>query len=116
MKLAFILVEVVLAIVFGVMTFRKSRNVAAVVEWVISLIFTFWVLSFAVDLWPAVKGLQEEVEAAEEGRVRGVEGDGMVEMGEVRKSGVAGSGVVDGVNGVNGVAYGNGHTHVSDNF
>jgi hypothetical protein len=51
-KLAFILLEIALAIVFGVCSVRQ-RNVAAVTEWVIALIFTFWVLSFLVDLLPA---------------------------------------------------------------
>lgn len=53
LKLAFILVEIALAIVFGVCSF-KARNIAAVVEWVIALIFTFWVMSFIIDLLPAV--------------------------------------------------------------
>ena len=52
-KLAFILVEIALAVVFGVCN-KMARNVAAIVEWVIALIFTFWVLSFLVDLLPAV--------------------------------------------------------------
>ena len=52
-KLTFILVEIALAIVFGVCN-RMARNVAAIVEWVIALIFTFWVLSFLIDLLPAM--------------------------------------------------------------
>ena len=56
-KLAFILTEIALAVVFGVCS-SKARNVAAVVEWVIALIFTFWVLSFMVDLLPAVRRSQ----------------------------------------------------------
>ena len=52
-KLAFILVEIALAIVFGVCN-KLARNVAAVTEWVIALVFTFWVLSFMIDLLPAV--------------------------------------------------------------
>jgi len=54
LKLVFILVEIALAIVFGVCSY-KARNVAAVVEWVIALIFTFWVLSFVLDLLPAIR-------------------------------------------------------------
>ena len=53
-KLSFILLEIALAIVFGVSN-RLARNVAAGTEWVIALIFTFWVLSFIIDLWPAVR-------------------------------------------------------------
>jgi len=53
-KLIFILVEVVLAIAFGVCTFKHIYNPAAVLEWAISFIFTFYVLSFFIDLLPAV--------------------------------------------------------------
>ena len=55
LKLIFILVEVVLAIVFAVMTFRDDKNVGAVVEWVIALVFTGFVLTFFVDLWPVTR-------------------------------------------------------------
>lgn len=54
-KLAFILVEVGLAVVFGYLTFRGNRNVAAVVEWVIAAIFTGYIISFLVDLLPSVR-------------------------------------------------------------
>ena len=129
MKLGFVLVEVALAVVFGATTFRHQRNAGAVVEWVISLIFTAWVLSFGVDLWPAVRGGQVEAEGeveeggAEVGEVgRGGEGGegGMAEVEVVRKPGgtVAGAGDADGVlnhvNGVNGAAMGNGHAHVAE--
>jgi hypothetical protein len=54
-KLVFILLEIALAIVFAVCTFRGNKNVGAIIEWVIALVFTFWVLSFFVDLLPAVR-------------------------------------------------------------
>lgn len=53
-KLVFILVEVALAIAFGTCTFKEIYNVAAVLEWAISFIFTFYVLSFFIDLLPAI--------------------------------------------------------------
>ncbi|EFX01071.1 fk506 suppressor [Grosmannia clavigera kw1407] len=53
-KLAFILVELVLAIVYVCLTFTHSPNGGAVIEWVIAYVFTLYVLSFAVDLYPAV--------------------------------------------------------------
>ncbi|KAI1263816.1 hypothetical protein F5Y18DRAFT_116822 [Xylariaceae sp. FL1019] len=53
-KLAFILVEVALVIVFVVFSFRKDYTHAAIFEWIISLVFTFYVMSFIIDLWPAV--------------------------------------------------------------
>ncbi|CAH0024095.1 unnamed protein product [Clonostachys rhizophaga] len=54
-KLTFILVEIALGIAFGVLTFRKHQGIAAYFEWVIAFIFTGYVLSFAVDLYPATK-------------------------------------------------------------
>ena len=38
--------------------FTKQQNVAAVFEWVIALIFTFYVLTFFVDLLPAARDTQ----------------------------------------------------------
>ncbi|QUC18930.1 uncharacterized protein UV8b_03171 [Ustilaginoidea virens] len=54
-KLAFILVELVLAVVFASTSFTRNRNVAAVFEWVIAFIFTFYIASFIIDLRPAVR-------------------------------------------------------------
>ncbi|PGH07645.1 proteasome component ECM29 [Blastomyces parvus] len=54
-KLVFILLEVALAIAFGVTGQRNMKNQAAVLEWIIAYIFTFYVLSFVIDLLPAVR-------------------------------------------------------------
>ncbi|KAI9046542.1 hypothetical protein LZ554_009288 [Drepanopeziza brunnea f. sp. 'monogermtubi'] len=54
-KLAFIGIEVALAIAFAVCSFKKRYNPGAVLEWVIAFVFTFYVLSFFIDLLPAVK-------------------------------------------------------------
>jgi hypothetical protein len=54
-KLTFILVELFLIIAFGVCSRVKKRNAAAILEWVISLIFTFYAVSFVIDLYPAVR-------------------------------------------------------------
>jgi hypothetical protein len=54
-KLAFILLEVCLAIGFGACNFKKAYNAAAVLEWAIAFIFTFYVFSFFIDLLPAVR-------------------------------------------------------------
>ena len=74
-KLAFVVVEVGLAIGFGVCGRQGMLNAAAILEWSIALIFTFWVMSFVVDLAPASRGEQRVVgpraKAAEEGRVNG---------------------------------------------
>ncbi|GJN74620.1 tyrosine kinase protein [Purpureocillium lilacinum] len=53
-KLTFILVELVLAIVFAATTFTHHSDIAAVFEWVIAFIFTFYILSFVIDLLPAI--------------------------------------------------------------
>lgn len=44
-----------LAIAFGVCNFKKASNAAAVLEWAVAFIFTFYILSFYVDLFPAVR-------------------------------------------------------------
>jgi len=54
-KLAFILVEIVLAVAFAACNFRKAWNVAGILEWAIAFIFTFYVFSFFIDLLPATQ-------------------------------------------------------------
>lgn len=54
-KLIFIIVEFSLCVAFGVLGKKKQYNPAGVIEWVISLIFTFYVWSFAIDFIPAVR-------------------------------------------------------------
>lgn len=51
-KLAFILIELALAIAFGVTQFTGMPNVAGILEWVIAFVFTFYILSFCMDLYP----------------------------------------------------------------
>lgn len=63
-KLIFILVEIALAIVFAVCTFTDRKNIGAVFEWVIALVFTGYVLTFLVDLVPAMKDTQAATSAA----------------------------------------------------
>lgn len=53
-KLAFIIVEVGLAIGFGVTERNHSYNTSGVLEWIIALIYFFYVLSFFIDFIPAV--------------------------------------------------------------
>lgn len=54
-KLGFIFLEAALAIAFIVCSARDMWNSAAVLEWVVALVFTFYVLSFVVDLLPSVR-------------------------------------------------------------
>jgi len=44
-----------LAIAFVACTFTGNYNPGAVLEWTIAFIFSFYVFSFYVDLYPAVK-------------------------------------------------------------
>ena len=53
-KLVFIIIELLLAIAFVATNSTKNYNVAAILEWIIAFVFSFYVFSFAVDLWPAV--------------------------------------------------------------
>ncbi|KAL7928616.1 Frag1/DRAM/Sfk1 family domain-containing protein [Trichoderma chlorosporum] len=53
-KLAFVIVEFILAIVFVATNWSNNKNVAAVFEWIIAFIFTFYILSFIIDLLPAI--------------------------------------------------------------
>ncbi|KAI0201299.1 Frag1/DRAM/Sfk1 family-domain-containing protein [Astrocystis sublimbata] len=54
-KIIFVIVELALAIVFGVTRKTNQLNIAAIVEWVIAVVFSFYIFSFIIDLWPAVK-------------------------------------------------------------
>jgi len=55
LKLAFVVVEIVLAIAFVSCTFTQRYNQGAILEWVIAFIFSAYVFSFYVDLYPAVR-------------------------------------------------------------
>jgi len=54
-KLAFILVEFVFAVIFAATTFTDHKDVGAVFEWIIAFVFTFYIISFVLDLLPSVR-------------------------------------------------------------
>ncbi|QIW97135.1 hypothetical protein AMS68_002653 [Peltaster fructicola] len=54
-KLGFIIVEIAMAIAFGVEDKYGNYNTAGVLEWTISLIFIFYMLSFIIDFLPATR-------------------------------------------------------------
>jgi hypothetical protein len=58
-KLAFVVVEILLAVAFVACTFTKHYNPGAVLEWVIAFIFSFYVFSFYIDLYPAAATKQQ---------------------------------------------------------
>lgn len=67
----FIFVELGVAIAFGVLGDKEHYNGAAVCEWVVALIYTFYVWSFAIDFIPAIhskhyQSRETELEAATE--------------------------------------------------
>lgn len=53
-KMAFIFIEVGLVIGFGVESYRHHRNTAAILEWIVALVYIFYVWSFILDFLPAV--------------------------------------------------------------
>ncbi|KXX75158.1 Protein sfk1 [Madurella mycetomatis] len=58
-KLAFVIIEILLAIAFIACTFTRRYNPGAVLEWVIAFIFSAYVFSFYVDLYPAAANKQQ---------------------------------------------------------
>ncbi|KAL8821585.1 MAG: hypothetical protein Q9223_000429 [Gallowayella weberi] len=58
-KLFFIIVEVFFAAVFIATSYTSHKSIAAVFEWIIALIFTFYVVTFFVDLLPASRDHQK---------------------------------------------------------
>jgi amino acid transporter len=54
-KLTFVLVVVILAIAYIACTFTGKYNQGAVLEWAIAFLFSLYIFSFVVDLWPAVR-------------------------------------------------------------
>ncbi|KAJ9645382.1 hypothetical protein H2199_003390 [Coniosporium tulheliwenetii] len=54
-KLTFIFLELALCIAFGVTQNQENLNTSAILEWVIALVYTFYVLCFFIDFIPAVR-------------------------------------------------------------
>lgn len=54
-KLTFILLEVCLAAAFAGTSFTRNRNIGAILEWVVALVFTGYIISFLLDLLPSVR-------------------------------------------------------------
>jgi len=55
-KVVFVVIEFGLAVAFAICDRHSHRaNSAAILEWIIAFIFTFYVLSFIIDLLPAVR-------------------------------------------------------------
>lgn len=54
-KLSFIFAEIALCIVFGVTMKTGHYNVSAIFEWIIALVYIFYVWSFIIDFLPATR-------------------------------------------------------------
>lgn len=52
-KIVIVSIEIALAIAFAVTLYKHKYDAAGVLEWLVSFLLTFYLLSFAVDLWPA---------------------------------------------------------------
>ncbi|KAM3463510.1 hypothetical protein BB8028_0003g03380 [Beauveria bassiana] len=52
-KLTIMILELALAIAFVITNFKKANDAAAVLEWIVAFFFTFFILSFWIDLYPA---------------------------------------------------------------
>lgn len=61
-KLSFVLIEVVLAVAFAACMATDHYNPAAVLEWIIAFIFSAYIFSFVIDLYPAAATKQKHVE------------------------------------------------------
>ena len=59
----FIIVELIFAVIFVATSFDGKQNVAAVFEWIVAFVFTFYVLTFFIDLLPAARSTQEHSNA-----------------------------------------------------
>jgi len=121
-KLAFILIEIVLAIAFGVCNFRKVWNVAGILEWIIAFVFTFYIFSFFIDLLPATQtkhgkrfptGPQATQMQMEESDQYGQENGGQTGRNTVDSERTLGA---NDVRATNGMKHENGQAPVASNF
>lgn len=80
LKLTFILLEIALVVAFGVLTFTDKKSIAAYFEWIISFIFTFYILSFIIDLWPARVTKSHSMRFSKQPSPREMESDGSLPM------------------------------------
>ncbi|KAK4229830.1 Frag1/DRAM/Sfk1 family-domain-containing protein [Podospora fimiseda] len=101
-KLTFVIIEILLAIAFVSCTFTKHYNAGAVLEWIIAFIFSAYVFSFAVDLYPAVKTKGHNTPTKKRpGEIGGLGGGALSENESENRFGSA-TEMEEGIRGVNG--------------
>jgi hypothetical protein len=116
-KLAFIFIEVGLAIGFGVSSRQKKYNTAAILEWTIAFIYFFYVLSFFIDFMPAVRTKHHQSSETEMDMARtesgAAMGDGAANSEQYYRGGANRhtNGYTNGNGATNGYANGNGYTN-----
>ncbi|KAF2198146.1 hypothetical protein GQ43DRAFT_174271 [Delitschia confertaspora ATCC 74209] len=119
-KLMFIIVEVALAIAFGVTGKQHRYNTAAVLEWVVAFIFFFYVLSFFIDFMPAVRTKHHQSKQTEMGMADAEAANGGMHNNYYRHGAPANgyttehghtNGYPDGYAGARANGYTNGHTN-----
>jgi hypothetical protein len=98
-KLAFIIIEIALAIAFAVCSKQHKYNTAAVLEWTISFIYFFYVLSFFIDFLPAVRTKHHQSHETE------------MDMATNRMEAGAGDGAANDQSYFRGAPIANGHTN-----
>ncbi|RVD83498.1 uncharacterized protein DFL_007885 [Arthrobotrys flagrans] len=64
-KLIFFIVEFALAIAFGILMRNRNHNAGAIVEWVLGILFTGYLLSFNFDLLPAARSHTDQFKDVE---------------------------------------------------
>ncbi|KAK4044752.1 Frag1/DRAM/Sfk1 family-domain-containing protein [Parachaetomium inaequale] len=79
-KLTFVIVEVLLAVAFVACTFTRHYNPGAVLEWIIAFIFSAYVFSFYVDLYPAAATKHQVPPGGSHGMGVGMDGEGLPKM------------------------------------
>jgi Frag1/DRAM/Sfk1 family protein len=66
-KLVFIMVEFCLAVAFAVTMLLRNSDPAAILEWVVAFVFSFYIFSFVIDLWPAIHTKPREMRFSKPG-------------------------------------------------
>lgn len=111
-KLNFILIELALAIAFGVLGNQHHWNTAAVLEWVIAFFFFFYVASFFIDFMPVLRSRHHQSRQTEMEMARGGDmGDGAANPERYYRGPT--NGHVDGYANTNG--YANGYSNGNAN-
>jgi len=100
MKVVFICTQLFLAVVFGHLNRIDQLDGAAVIEWIVSLVYSIWVVSFIIDFLPAatsshhhvdgtlLTGVAHAYQAGHDGRVSGNKNGARYQSGAGRSGGM----------------------------